>query len=60
MALGTYIALGVMLITNFAIDAPWTKHLTNKFTAMINKHHENKKINANLNDKSKKEVNLNG
>lgn len=30
-ALGTLVALGVMTITNFAIDAPLTKYLTNKF-----------------------------
>ena len=31
--LGTYISLGAMMVTNFAIDAPLTKFLTNKFTA---------------------------
>ena len=30
-ALGTIVALGVMTITNFLIDAPLTKYLTNKF-----------------------------
>ena len=30
-ALGSFIALLVMLFTNFAIDAPLTKFLTNKF-----------------------------
>ena len=30
-ALGTLMALGVMLFTNFLIDAPLTKFLTNKF-----------------------------
>lgn len=30
-ALGTFISLGVMMVTNFAIDAPLTKFLTNKF-----------------------------
>lgn len=29
-ALGTFISLGVMLFTNFLIDAPLTKFLTNK------------------------------
>ncbi len=32
-ALGTFISLGVMLFTNFLIDAPVTKYLTNKFNA---------------------------
>lgn len=31
--LGTYISLGVMLFTNFLIDAPLTKFLTNKLNA---------------------------
>ncbi len=35
-AMGTVIALGVMLFTNFLIDAPLTKFLTNVFT----KHQE--------------------
>jgi len=30
-ALGSFVALLVMLVTNFAIDAPLTKYLTNKF-----------------------------
>jgi hypothetical protein len=30
-ALGTFLSLFVMTITNFAIDAPLTKYLTNKF-----------------------------
>jgi len=36
-AIGTFISLGVMLITNFAIDAPLTKFLTNKFTDNLDK-----------------------
>ncbi len=35
MALGTVISLGVMMFTNFLIDAPLTKILTNKFVAKI-------------------------
>lgn len=31
LSLGAIISLGVMLFTNFAIDAPLTKYLTNKF-----------------------------
>ena len=30
-ALGTYLSLGVMLFTNFLVDAPWTRKLTNLF-----------------------------
>lgn len=30
-ALGTFVSLGVMMFTNFLIDAPLTKYLTNKF-----------------------------
>lgn len=34
-ALGTYISLGVMVFTNFLIDAPLTKFLTNKFNEKV-------------------------
>jgi len=37
-AIGTILALVVMLFTNFLIDAPLTKYLTNLFTDKINKH----------------------
>lgn len=37
-ALGTIVALVVMLFTNFAIDAPLTKYLTNKFVDHANKY----------------------
>ena len=40
-ALGTIISLLVMVVTNFAIDAPLTKYLTNKF---IDKKNLNKNI----------------
>lgn len=36
-ALGTIISLLVMTVTNFAIDAPLTKYLTNKFNGMRKK-----------------------
>lgn len=36
-ALGTLLSLGVMLFTNFLIDAPLTKFLTNKFVDKIHK-----------------------
>lgn len=35
-ALGTYLSLGVMLFTNFLVDAPWTKKLTNLFLKIDN------------------------
>ena len=43
-ALGTIVALGVMTITNFVIDAPLTKFLTNKFVAAAGgvKHDDSK------------------
>lgn len=34
-ALGTFVSLGVMMFTNFMIDAPLTKYLTNKFNDKI-------------------------
>lgn len=34
-ALGTFVSLGVMMFTNFLIDAPLTKFLTNKFNDKI-------------------------
>jgi hypothetical protein len=36
--LGTVVALGVMLFTNFLIDAPLTKYLTNLFVDKANQH----------------------
>ncbi len=51
-ALGTIISLGVMLFTNFAIDAPATKYLTNKFVPMIKNHEANKKAKEGLNVQS--------
>lgn len=43
-ALGTVLSLGAMLFTNFAIDAPLTQWLTNKFSQKINEgaKHESK------------------
>lgn len=35
-ALGTFFAVGVMLITNFAVDAPVTQILTNYFNKKMN------------------------
>lgn len=43
LSLGAIIALGVMMITNFAIDAPSTKYLTNKF---IDKSKEREVLNG--------------
>jgi len=46
-ALGTMLSLFVMTFTNFAIDAPLTKFLTNKFTDKIQSHDRLKKEAAN-------------
>lgn len=46
-ALGTILALGVMLITNFAIDAPFTKFLTNKFIGVVKKNDAKKNTAQN-------------
>lgn len=42
-AWGAILALGAMLFTNFLIDAPLTKYLTNKF---VDKIHEKEKLKA--------------
>lgn len=42
LALGTTIALAVMLFTNFAIDAPSTQLLTNVFVKKIKKYEKDK------------------
>lgn len=39
-AMGTIVALGVMLVTNFVIDAPLTKFLTNLFMKKQEDKHE--------------------
>ena len=39
-AMGTIVSLGVMIFTNFLIDAPLTKYLTNKFVDKIHKNDE--------------------
>ncbi len=41
-ALGTFISLAVMLFTNFAIDAPLTKFLTNIFVKKVKDYEKNK------------------
>lgn len=41
-ALGTFISIGVMMFTNFAIDAPLTKVLTNIFVKKVKEHEKNK------------------
>lgn len=46
-ALGTFISLGVMLVTNFLIDAPLTKILTNVFIKKI-KNHEKSIIDKHM------------
>ena len=47
LALGTYISLIVMLFTNFLIDAPLTKILTNFFVKKV-KDYENNKIDTHI------------
>lgn len=42
--LGTIFALGIMLFTNFLIDAPLTSKLTNKLTPLFSKDKENKEV----------------
>ena len=34
-SLGTILSVGIMVFTNFLIDAPFTKYLTNKFIDKI-------------------------
>ena len=41
-AIGTFISIGVMMFTNFAIDAPLTKFLTKKKNKKVNEHEKNK------------------
>lgn len=45
---GTYMALGVMLFTNFLIDAPLTKSLTNKFIDVFHLNKNDKKEVKNV------------
>ena len=45
--LGTVVALGVMLVTNFLIDAPVTNWLTNKMNEKYEKDPNNKNDKAN-------------
>lgn len=42
--IGTWVALGVMLFTNFLIDAPLTKLLTNLFTSKVVKKPQDKEM----------------
>ena len=49
--MGTLLSLGVMLFTNFLIDAPLTKYLTNKFIKNIKDKNTPKYFkNTNMND----------
>lgn len=47
-SLGTILSLVVMVFTNFLIDAPWTKFLTNKFVDKIKKNESVKIENNNI------------
>lgn len=43
-ALGTLVSLGVMVFTNFLIDAPFTKFMTNKFVDKIHQKDSQKQV----------------
>jgi len=45
-AMGTFLSLGIMLFTNFLVDAPWTKKLTN-FLINTDKRMRGETNNAN-------------
>lgn len=47
-ALGTLLGIGIMLFTNFLIDAPATKLLTNKFISIIDKNEKKKAQKQNI------------
>ncbi|MBP3820437.1 hypothetical protein J6G99_02195 [bacterium] len=49
-ALGTILSLWVMLFTNFAIDAPFTKYLTNKFINKVHNYEQYKKWREQVNN----------
>lgn len=49
--LGTLVSLLVMVVTNFMVDAPLTKYLTNKFVARINEK-KNAQQQAQIKSKS--------
>jgi hypothetical protein len=51
-AYGTFLSLAVMTFTNFLIDAPLTKFLTNRFVDKIHKN-DNLKAQQSQNDKGK-------
>ena len=46
--MGTTLSLAVMLFTNFLIDAPLTKYLTNKFIKNIDKDKKQTKTLENF------------
>lgn len=46
-AMGTFTALGVMVYTNFAIDAPLTKYLANKSIPIAKKQLEKRQLKQN-------------
>ncbi len=52
-SLGTIISLVVMVFTNFLIDAPLTKYLTNKF---VDKIHQKEQMNKSEESNKTKEV----
>ncbi len=47
-ALGTIISIAIMVVTNFLIDAPLTKFLTNKFVDKIHEKDKQKQVNKEV------------
>lgn len=47
-ALGTIISIAIMVVTNFLLDAPLTKFLTNKFVDKIHEKDKQKQVNKEV------------
>lgn len=47
-AIGTIISIAIMVVTNFLIDAPLTKFLTNKFVDKIHEKDKQKHVNKEV------------
>ncbi len=47
-AIGTIISIAIMVVTNFLIDAPLTKFLTNKFVDKIHEKDKQKQVNKEV------------
>lgn len=55
-ALGTLVSLGVMVFTNFLVDAPFTKYMTNKFVDRIHRKNNQKALDASKQEQKSKGV----